>query len=293
MRTSAGTPVLVDAAQLAPHRPLPPGADFLAFSGHKLYAPYGAGALIGPQAAFADGDPFLVGGGAVDLVDLGEVVWTRPPDREEAGSPNVLGAIALAAATTELQQIGWDAVARHDAALAIQLRAGLASIPACACSAPVSIPTRSRSRPSWSKGFPTRSSPPASAPSSPSACVTAASAPTPYLIRLLGLSGDDLDRFRAAARHHDRRSLPGAVRASTGLSTTTTDIERLLEAVAAVATNTPPVEYLPDPLTGDYWPQRPPASRRRARPDHRLRPRIDGLSVAMEQERTLRPLSLE
>ena len=93
-----GVPVLVDAAQLAPHRPLPAGADFLAFSGHKMYAPFGAGALIGPRDAFADGDPFLAGGGAVELVDLDEVVWTAPPEREEAGSPNVLGAVALGVA---------------------------------------------------------------------------------------------------------------------------------------------------------------------------------------------------
>jgi selenocysteine lyase/cysteine desulfurase len=69
-----GVPVLVDAAQLAPHRPLPTDADFLAFSGHKMYAPFGAGALIGPRSAFEHGDPFLAGGGAVDLVDLDEVV---------------------------------------------------------------------------------------------------------------------------------------------------------------------------------------------------------------------------
>ncbi len=80
-----GVPVVVDAAQLAPHRPIPEAADYVAFSGHKLYAPYGAGALVGPRASFAEGDPFLDGGGAVDLVDLDEVVWTAPPEREEAG----------------------------------------------------------------------------------------------------------------------------------------------------------------------------------------------------------------
>ena len=102
-----GVPVLVDAAQLAPHRPLPAGPDFMAFSGHKLYAPYGAGALIGPRRVFADGDPFLAGGGAVDLVDLDEVIWTDPPEREEAGSPNVIGAVAFGAAMDELGRIGW------------------------------------------------------------------------------------------------------------------------------------------------------------------------------------------
>jgi selenocysteine lyase/cysteine desulfurase len=73
-------PVAVDAAQLAPHRPLPAEADFLAWSGHKMYAPFGAGVLTGPRHIFAEGDPFLVGGGAVDLVQLDEVVWAAHRD---------------------------------------------------------------------------------------------------------------------------------------------------------------------------------------------------------------------
>lgn len=250
-----GIPVLVDAAQLAPHRPLPRGADFLAFSGHKMYAPFGAGALIGPRAAFAEGDPFLVGGGAVDLVDLDEVVWTGPPDREEAGSPNVLGAVAFAAAAAELDRIGWDAVGRHDAGLARRLRAGLAAIPGVRVLGPAldteTLPVAS---------FVVDGVPHALVAARLSAelaigvrhgCFCA----HPYLMRLLGLSGDELQRFREAARHHDRRSLPGAVRASAGLSTTTADVERLLEAVAIVATTTPALEYVPDPATGDYWPR--------------------------------------
>ncbi len=116
-----GVRVAVDAAQLAPHRPLPASADFLAFSGHKLYAPFGSGALIGPLDLFEVGDPFLAGGGAVDLVGLDEVIWTAPPDREEAGSPNVVGAVALHAAIDALGRIGWGAIAAHEASLAARL----------------------------------------------------------------------------------------------------------------------------------------------------------------------------
>ena len=124
-----GIPVLLDAAQLAPHRPLPAGPDYVAFSGHKLYAPFGAGALIGPKSTFETGDPFLAGGGAVDLVDLDEVIWTEPPEREEAGSPNVVGAVAFGTAMDELERIGWDAVRAHEAALCVRLYEGLSSIP--------------------------------------------------------------------------------------------------------------------------------------------------------------------
>ncbi len=123
-----GVPVLLDAAQLAPHRPLPTGPDFVAFSGHKLYAPFGAGALIGPRRVFERGDPFLAGGGAVDLVDLDEVIWTDPPEREEAGSPNVVGAVAFGKAMDELERIGWDTIAAHETVLATRLYEGLRAI---------------------------------------------------------------------------------------------------------------------------------------------------------------------
>ena len=93
-----------------------------------MYAPFGTGILIGPRATFAEGDPFLAGGGAVDLVDLDEVAWTDPPEREEAGSPNVIGAVALHAAIDVLSRIGWPAIAAHDHELAAQLRTGLVAI---------------------------------------------------------------------------------------------------------------------------------------------------------------------
>ena len=123
-----GVPVAVDAAQLAPHRPLPATADFLAWSGHKMYAPFGTGVLVGPCRTFADGDPFLAGGGAVNLVELDEVLWTDPPEREEAGSPNVVGAVALHAAIDTLSAIGWPALIRRERHVARLLRQGLAAI---------------------------------------------------------------------------------------------------------------------------------------------------------------------
>jgi selenocysteine lyase/cysteine desulfurase len=249
-----GVPVVVDGAQLAAHRALPSDADFIAFSGHKMYAPFGAGALIGPRDAFERGDPFLVGGGAVDLVDLDEVVWTSLPDRAEAGSPNVLGAVALASATRELQRIGWPAIAAHDALLARMLRAGLASIPGVRLLGPsLEVETLPIAT------FVVDAVPHALIAARLSAehaigvrhgCFCA----HPYLQRLLGLNEQEIGDFRANARRHDRRSLPGAVRVSTGISTTASDIHRLLDAVHAVTTSPPPIEYVSDPGTGDYRP---------------------------------------
>jgi selenocysteine lyase/cysteine desulfurase len=247
-------PVLVDGAQLAPHRPLPVEADFVAFSGHKMYAPFGAGALIGPRAAFAAGDPFLAGGGAVELVDLEEVVWARPPEREEAGSPNVLGAVAFGVAADELAATGWDAIHAHDAALARRLHDGLAATPGVRVLGPGSEVERLPV-----VAFTVEDVPYALVAARLSAefaigvrhgCFCA----HPYVTRLLGVGGAALERARAAARRHDRGALPGAVRASAGLSTELADVERLLAAVRTVATTAPPVRYDHDAATGDYWP---------------------------------------
>ena len=250
-----GIPVLVDAAQLAPHAPLPAEADYLAWSGHKMYAPFGAGVLLGPKATFADGDPFLAGGGAVDLVDLDDVLWTEPPDREEAGSPNVIGAVALDAAIAELHAVGWDAVRTHDDLLAARLRTGLGSVPGVRLLGPGgSTPTLPLStfvvegvshalvaaRLSAEFGIGVRHG-----------CFCA----HPYLLRLLGLTPAEVAAYRDAVVAGDRREIPGAVRASAGLSTSEDDVDRLVVAVAAIAADpTPPVPYQQDPSTGDYWP---------------------------------------
>lgn len=248
-------PVLVDAAQLAPHRPLPAEADFVAFSGHKMYAPFGAGALVGPRAQFTRGDPFLAGGGAVDLVDLDEVVWTAPPDREEAGSPNVIGAVALGAAIGELERLGGPAIAAHDQALSRRLHVGLRGIPGVRVLGPEPddelLPLAAFVVDGMSHALVAARLSAEFAIGVRHGCFCA----HPYLIRLLGLGHDDLEQFRAAARSHDRRSLPGAVRASAGLSTSTADIDRFLSAVQTVVTTGPPVAYHVDPVTGDHRPE--------------------------------------
>ncbi|HEX6475831.1 MAG TPA: aminotransferase class V-fold PLP-dependent enzyme [Acidimicrobiales bacterium] len=251
-----GVPVLVDAAQLAPHAPLPPDADFLAWSGHKMYAPFGAGVLIGPRDVFSQGDPFLHGGGAVDIVDLDEVVWTDPPDREEAGSPNVVGAVAMATAMGELAAIGWPAIRAHERELASQLRAGLTAIQGVTVLGPsLETPTLAvasfvvddvphalmAARLGAEYGIGVRHG-----------CFCA----HPYLIRLLGVSPEEQAAFRRGVRSGDRRLIPGAVRASATLSTTAEEVDVFLSAVAdIVGGKPPPVRYAQDEHTGDFWPE--------------------------------------
>ncbi|MGH9113144.1 MAG: aminotransferase class V-fold PLP-dependent enzyme [Acidimicrobiales bacterium] len=249
-------PVLVDAAQLAPHRPMPAAADYLAWSGHKMYAPFGAGVLLGPRATFATGDPFLAGGGAVDLVDLDSVVWTDPPDREEAGSPNVLGAVALHAAIDELTRIGWDAVRAHDDAMARRLRDGLERIDGVrvlgASAGAGALPVATfvvegvphalvAARLSAEHGVGVRHG-----------CFCA----HPYLLRLLGLGAAEVREFQEAVRRGDRGQIPGAVRASASLATSAGDIDRFLDAVTGiVGGDPPPAPYEQDRHTGDFWPR--------------------------------------
>jgi selenocysteine lyase/cysteine desulfurase len=130
-----GARIALDAAQLAPHRPVDARAldvDYVVLSGHKLYAPFGAGALVGRADWLRAAPPYLAGGGATrQVADRGDrlaVSWNLGPERHEAGSPNVVGAHALAVACTTLAR-HWDAVVAHEEELLDRLRTGLAGIP--------------------------------------------------------------------------------------------------------------------------------------------------------------------
>jgi selenocysteine lyase/cysteine desulfurase len=153
-----GARLAVDAAQLAPHAPVDLaalGADYVAFSGHKLYAPFGAGVLAGRADWLDAAEPYLAGGGAsahVGVANVGgagdgngvvdgdggasgggagdgggdlDVRWVTGPGRHEAGTPNLLGAVAIAAACRALAAVDHTA----EQSLVTRLRAGLARLP--------------------------------------------------------------------------------------------------------------------------------------------------------------------
>jgi selenocysteine lyase/cysteine desulfurase len=128
-----GARIVVDAAQLAPHRPVEMGAlglDYVALSGHKLYAPFGSGALIGRSDWLRAAPPYLPGGGAASHVgDDGIVEWADGPARHEGGTPNLIGAVALAAACDAITAIGWPALRDHELRLRRALLDGLAAVP--------------------------------------------------------------------------------------------------------------------------------------------------------------------
>ena len=131
-----GAQIAVDAAQLAAHRPIDMGAlddpahlDYVALSGHKLYAPFGAGALIGRRDTFEHGEPLLAGGGAVRRITAQTIEWAAAPAREEAGTPNAVGIVALAAALGALDAFGLQQIAEREAELTAYTLERLRTIP--------------------------------------------------------------------------------------------------------------------------------------------------------------------
>ena len=128
--------ILVDGAQLVPHaivdmKPCnsPRHIDYLAFSGHKMYAPFGIGVLIGPTETFAKGAPEYAGGGTVKVVTRSEITWDDPPYKDEAGTPNVMGVVALQAAIKTFYTIDMEKICSYEHILCHYAIQKLRSIP--------------------------------------------------------------------------------------------------------------------------------------------------------------------
>ncbi|WP_030679517.1 aminotransferase class V-fold PLP-dependent enzyme [Streptomyces sp. NRRL B-1347] len=132
-----GARIVLDAAQLAPHHPVDIAeldVDWVAFSGHKLYAPFGSGVLAGRADWLRAAEPYLAGGGASRTVtrrtDGGvDVEWHDTAARHEAGSPNVIGAYSIAAACKALNEAGFEALVAREQQLIQKVREGLAEVP--------------------------------------------------------------------------------------------------------------------------------------------------------------------
>lgn len=261
---AAGAMILVDCAQLAPHRAVTMGTlddpahlDFVALSAHKLYAPLGTGALIGRRDVFERGDPDMRGGGTVEIVTLDDVVWSDPPDKDEAGSPNVVGAVAMGIAMNELEVIGMDVVAAHEAELTGRVLGGLGRIDRVHVFGDAE-PERASERLGvipfqvegishflvaailgYEFGIGVRSG-----------CFCA----HPYVLRLLGLDQAQTAFERGSILEGDRSHMPGLVRASIGLYNTADEVDRFLEAIRSIASRRGSQGYRQDRASGEYHP---------------------------------------
>ncbi len=257
---AAGAQILVDAAQLAPHRAIdmrplddPRHLDYVALSAHKLYAPFGTGALIGRRDTFERGEPEYRGGGTIEFVSTDAVSWASGPDRDEAGSPNVVGAVALAAAVQALQAIGLPAIAADEAALTAHALRRLAQVPGLRLYGdtrpetaagrlgviPFNLATHSHflvaSVLSAEHGIGVRNG-----------CFCA----HPYLMHLLGLTPAVAQAVRARMATGDRRGMPGMVRVSFGLHNTREDVDRLVDALQQIACGALRAHYQQDRASG-------------------------------------------
>jgi selenocysteine lyase/cysteine desulfurase len=236
----------------------PKHLDYVTISGHKMYAPLGTGALIGRRDTFEHGDPDLTGGGTVEIVTLNEVVWAGPPDREEAGSPNTVGAIALAAAIKQLEVIGMDAVAQHEADLTAYALTKLAEVPDLKlfgdknpesakerlCVLPLKIDPLSHFLVAAILGF-------EFGIGVRSGCFCA----HPYILHLLELSSSEANTVRDNMLAGDKSDMPGLVRASFGLYNTYEDVDTLVEALKKISIGAYNGGYTQDRNTGEFIPE--------------------------------------
>jgi selenocysteine lyase/cysteine desulfurase len=261
----AGAEIFVDCAQLAPHRAVDIGSlddpahfDYLAISGHKMYAPFGSGALVGRLDTFAQGIPDYVGGGTVVTVTPDEVAWAPPPDRDEAGSPNVVGAVALAAALETLNAIGMDVVAAHEAELTAYTLRRLSEVPGLRIYGDRD-PARAAQRlgviPFALEGVPHILVAAILSAEFGIAVRNGSFCAQPYLRRLLGLSDEEVARARAVLAAGDRRNQPGLVRASFGMYNTAEEVDMLVAALGAISRGDYRGQYDQDRATGDFRPR--------------------------------------
>ncbi len=262
---AAGALILADTAQLAPHRRVdmladddPEHLDFVTLSAHKMYAPFGTGALIGAKDVFLHEAPEYRGGGTVDVVTLEEVHWAGLPDREEAGSPNVVGAVAMAVAARTLMEVGMETIAAHEEHLIAYTLERLRDLPGIHLFGETD-PARAHEKVGvipfnvegvshfltaailgYEGGIGVRSG-----------CFCA----HPYVVHLLRLDEDESHRWRDQLLSGDKSHMPGMVRASFGCYNNTDDVDRLVEMLQRITRGDYQGDYALDRTSGEYRPR--------------------------------------
>ncbi|MEO8745746.1 MAG: aminotransferase class V-fold PLP-dependent enzyme [Candidatus Dormiibacterota bacterium] len=256
-----GARVSVDAAQLAPHHRIdarPPGdpghLDFVSLSGHKMYAPYGAGVLVAPRDFFS-GAPEVMGGGAISIVTWDDTVWADLPDREEAGSPNVIGSVALGVAIETLLELGFDDMLRHEVELGGYLLSRVSAIPGVTVlgGKPAVPGTRLALASFVVEGLHHGLVAAALSHEWGIAVRNGCFCANPYVFHLLHLDRDAVDAVEDEVTAGHRKALPGAVRASLAPYNTAAEVDRFIDAVTQIARHRLKASYEQAP-DGTYSP---------------------------------------
>ncbi len=260
-----GAQIAVDAAQLAPHRPIdmkpkndPEHIDYLSFSAHKMYAPYGIGVLVGDKSAFLYGTPDDVGGGTADIVDLESAYWKDLPEREEAGTPDIIGVVALAEVIRLINKVGFDEIIKHETKLTAYALKELNKIPEIIIYGDRD-PKNAHNRLgvisfnikgmhhalvsailSYEGGIGVRNG-----------CFCA----HPYVKCLLGVTQEEAKKIEKMIINRDRSEIPGAVRISFGIYNTKKEIDFLIEMLQKIVRKEYRGKYLLDKERGEYYPE--------------------------------------
>jgi selenocysteine lyase/cysteine desulfurase len=257
-----GARILVDGAQLIPHRSVKMKSDdpehcidYLVFSGHKMYAPFGVGVLVGDRKTFEYGDPQDVGGGVVDIVTLEEAYWAELPDKEEAGTPDVVGVVALGKAIRFFDSLGWDTIIEHEAKLTAYALEQLRQFPEVTLYGDTD-PAKAEKRLGVISlnvsGLPHAlvaailSSEGAIGVRSGCFCAHT------YVKELLQVSVADSKILEEQILARDRSNLPGTVRVSFGLYNTTEEIDRFIAIIKKIIDGDYDRGYVLNKEKGEY-----------------------------------------
>ncbi|ORY45938.1 aminotransferase [Rhizoclosmatium globosum] len=226
---SVGAQVYIDCAQLVSRRAIdvkdlddPEHLDYIAFAGHKMYAPFGSAVLIGRKDAFSGGTPFLDGGGAVNIVTLVNVTYKEGAEKEEAGSPNTVGAYAMFIASKQLQQITFSAIENHERALMEYALPKLQKIPGLKLAGgyPVDLGTRGG--------------------------VISFTIDNIHFNLVAAILGTDLISLRENFIRKDINNKIGYIRLSFGLGNTFTDVDLVVDALKKIVHGEYKFKYIQD-----------------------------------------------
>ena len=236
---SYGAKIIVDGAQIVAHRAFSmlgdtpeENIDFFVFSAHKMYSPFGGGAVVGLTDVLNEHLPEFYGGGIVDVVSDYDVTFLSAPERYEAGSPNYPGVVGLGAAIDILEEVGFDAIAAHEQALLRRVIDGLLAIDGVTVygdteniADKVGVVTFNID------GIGHGDVANALAENAGVAVRQGAFCSHPYVFRLLGIPDEEITE----EMYEDDFSMPGMVRVSFGIYNTEEEVDAFLEAVRLIA----------------------------------------------------------
>ncbi|HEC78004.1 MAG TPA: aminotransferase class V-fold PLP-dependent enzyme [candidate division WOR-3 bacterium] len=260
-----GAQIAVDAAQLAPHRPIdvkpsdsPEHLDYLAFAAHKMYAPFGIGVLVTAKNLFEIRDPEYVGGGTVDVVSLESAYWKDLPEREEAGTPDIVGVIALAEVIKLIEEVGFQEIIAHEAELTAYALKKLNAMPeiiiygdknpenAAQRLGVISFNVKGVHHAlvaailSYEGGIGVRNG-----------CFCS----QPYVNHLLNISSEEQEENKARILARDRSKVPGTVRISFGMYNTKEEIDYFCDVLNMIIKQQYKGKYVMNKERGEYYPE--------------------------------------